>query len=186
MKKIMIFELAIICLYANAQTPTNNLIESYLNPSIDDTINYYQEFCKIGKEAISILIESIDTKNRGVVGFVNPKLSTPSYYNIDNYKGIEIAYMIEFLIKNAKSCDCSSNNKIIFEFDSIHFYEKGIIVKVDNGKPVMSSLKFEEILEIKRYYSDWWNNNKNKSPEELSKNWKNNSRALTGTKYIWI
>ena len=71
---LMFFSLIVIsCNHHN----TNNLIEILQNPEINTKgLNEYCEFLKMGKEIIPDLINSIDTDQKRIMGFHDPKSST--------------------------------------------------------------------------------------------------------------
>ena len=78
--------------------------------------------------------------------------------------------MIEFILAD------TSDTKI---------YEYAVIVKTEQDQPQMTSLSLTDMQELKKIYEKWWDDNKQKSLSELSKEWKENKRIIDGSSYIW-
>jgi hypothetical protein len=57
----------------------------------------------------------------------------------------------------------------------------GSIVKGKENSPVTH----KDMFEIQRVYRDWWEQNKDKSIEQLRLDWKNGNRPLAGSIYHW-
>jgi hypothetical protein len=121
------------------------------------------------KKAIPFLIENIDRDETGFLGFNDPNESTLYLIN-QNFVGLRSAYMLELLL--------SGENEF-------QIYKYGVIVKIVEGDIQMKSLTLNDMREIKKIYSLWWNANKNKSMDELKKNWKAQS-ILDGSRYTWV
>ncbi|MDR1984725.1 MAG: hypothetical protein LBQ28_07880 [Prevotellaceae bacterium] len=138
------------------------LVDGYFYPS-NDSITNGSKFLEIWKETIPYLIDAISTNKKGFLGF-HDMLS--SNINI-GYTGQRSAYMIEYIISNSRN----------------NIFNEGVIVKYIDKK--MLHLSYEDMKEIKILYKKWWNKNKHKTIEELSEDWHNNKRPLTGSVYKW-
>lgn len=147
----------------------------------------YLEIYEMGKEIIPCLISMIDTNKVSKVGHINPKNSfVPSCILLDNYSGIEAAYFIERIISldKTKSDNSDSVNKEIYSFQIFNY---GVIVKRGNvPNKNYPPLSLSDMKIIKKIYQKWWELNKDKSIEQLRKDWKENKHPLDGSNYKWI
>jgi len=65
-------------------------------------------------------------------------------------------------------------------------FEYGIIVKRINKIQILNPLYHTDMVEIKKIYLSWWENNKSKSIEQLRKEWIQNGSILnTDGNYLW-
>jgi len=136
-----------------------------------------------GKDAIPCLIETIDENKIIVQGFMDRQSSYLPPLN--NYSGIESAYIIEFILAK-ESVDPNYNFNTSKGENPYRIYHSGLIVKAEEKYPSYKALKYEDMILIKKIYFQWWQKNKSKSIEQLRKDWKENNRPLKNTKYKWI
>ena len=87
-------QLSIIC---NAQFNSKDLVYLLMENEIVTSVDFDQEFMKLGKDAIPFLIEVIDKKEIGAVGFVDERSSIVNSWGM-NYIGIRSAYQIEQIL----------------------------------------------------------------------------------------
>ncbi|RFM26423.1 hypothetical protein [Deminuibacter soli] len=137
---------------------------------IDTTADFYDAFSRLGKSIIPYLIEVIDKKQTGLLGYQDPLSSRIYPFIINNYVGIRAAYIIEHILANT-------------EKDRLFNY--CVILRVLREKPIMDSLTIEDMVAIKKIYMNWWQTNRLKPMEELSKDWSNNKRPLSNSIYVW-
>lgn len=128
------------------------------------------EFKRIGKSAIPYLINAIDKNRKGFVGFQSLSSSDLSL-TANNYVGIRAAYMIECILSD------STNTQI---------YDKGVIVRKSKDKIIHKPLEYDDVIKIKRIYSEWWDKNKAKSIEQLKTDLKENKGILDNPYYVWM
>ena len=133
----------------------------------------YQQFLKYGVSSFPYLIKDIDKKSKNYIGFSRPLNSNLKI--LVNYDGVFEAYMIEFILGTIKLNDADIKQ------DKHMLFTRNIIIKSGDS----ADLKYADIINIKMIYSNWWEHNKNKSIEELRKDWANNKRPLSGSKYRW-
>ncbi|MGK2864424.1 MAG: hypothetical protein ACSLE0_21005 [Chitinophagaceae bacterium] len=135
-----------------------------------DNEDFFKDLKAVGKKAIPLLINVIDTDSLGFVGFQDFNSSTLHLFHHD-YVGIRAAYIIEYILADT---------------NSIRLYEFGVIVKKnESGKLEMKSLSFKDVKAIKGIYEEWWRKNKNESMKELSNSWKARKRVLDGSDFVW-
>lgn len=151
------------------QSNLQQLCKSLVQKDPIDEEYLYSKLKSMGKESIPYLIEVIDVKEKGFVGFQDIKSSTLYPVHV-NYCGIIAAYMIERLLANQ---------------DSKKLFNLCVIVKLKDNKPEMNSMSYEDMKDIKKIYLDWWKENKSKSNLELSKEWGISNNTLKGSNYIW-
>lgn len=164
---------------ANAQPhyELDGLIRVFMLPNraLYVNIDFREEFSKIGKDAIPLLIDAIDTNEHGPVGYIydydSKSSRMPPLYKMRNHVGIWAAYMIDYILVEK-------------EFEKA--YPNCIILKSKNGEPVMEPLKYKDMRKIKKIYQKWWNKNKSKSLEELKCNWLRGDHPLKGSQFMWI
>ena len=152
----------------------------------------YQEILLRNKKIIPFLIEYIDIEKDGVVAFINPISSDLYSYKYNNKLGINYAYYIDYILSKDS---IETVNKDWEEPDDYHWaeitksyriYHIGVIVKQDeNNKPILEPLTHEDMIKIKKMYSDWWEQNKDKSIETLRKEFRKGNKILK-LPYVWI
>lgn len=170
--------LGLACLQSKAQTTELKDLVGLLVKKERVDFNFDSAFLRQGKDAIPFLIEAIDTKEKGFVGYQDINSST-IYLGLstNNYVGIRAAYMIEYIIAN--SCETLQKN------GSEQLYKKGTIVKVENEQPVMEPLTYQDMVKLKKIYSEWWKKNRGKTLNELKEEWRI-VKPLGDKKYTWI
>ena len=147
----------------------------------------------MGKEAIPLLINDIDRKEKLFIGFGKRHLSTfPPVYWSDNYRGIRSAYFIEYIMRrdsiykhNKKSLDkfMSDSEAKEMVLGNLFYYlgNSNVIAKNDNNKP----LTYEDMQKVKVIYERWWRANRHKSIDELRKeSWR--KPILRESPYHWM
>jgi hypothetical protein len=134
----------------------------------------YAQFFKMDKDIFLILIEKIDTNRKfGIVGFEpRPEQSYIPNGLLNNYLGIRAAYLIELLLSR-DSYNLQEKRRV---------YGYALIVKDDN----YDRLSYQDMVEIKRIYLNWWNENNHKTLQQLRAEWKEGKRPLSGQPYKWI
>lgn len=140
---------------------------------IGDTTNSLEmRFKRLGKSAIPYLIDAIDRNERGWVGFNSP-LSSNLGHNVDAYTGIRAAYMIEYLLSD------SSDDQI---------YRLGVIARLNRQTGNYSEpLTYDDVKAVKKIYQSWWKANKDKSMQELQREWRGGKRIVNGISgYAWV
>jgi hypothetical protein len=122
-----------------------------------------EELFEMGKRAIPSLINSIGSTETIAVAYWNPISSEapPEGAKIRQLATEIYAYMIEIIL--------SKEDKMLTEYN-------------DDGTCTVS---IDDLVKVRRVYSDWWDRNKDKSIEQLRDDWKNGVRPLTGTDYKW-
>lgn len=153
----------------------------------------YETILLQNKSIIPCLIDSIDILEEGFVGFQNPISSTLHAFTIGNQRGINYAYLIEFIlsrdtIESVKHTWGADQNLSHWDetIKPYRIYEYGVIVKKDsNGNPMSDALTHDDMIVIKSFYSEWWRANKNKPFEVLREERKKGARILKDP-YIWI
>ncbi len=145
---------------------------------------------RIGKEAISLLIEDIARTEKVKIGMIKPIVSSaPVYYLKENYRGIRSAYFIEWLLwdKNPQSYDYESfysekNLKLgVLSRATIEYYRYDLNLMVKNED---KQLDYDDILVVKSIYEKWWKENKHLSIQELRLKYTNDS-IWAKTPYSW-
>ena len=144
------------------------------------------------KEVIPCLINHIDeVKTVCLRTFVNPMSSHFLKFVCGNQIGIRYAYLIEFFLAkdSIETNDKKSNDEPVLWKDVIkpyQIYNYGVIVKKGfDNEPVLKPLLYEDMIKIKKMYSDWWNLNKGKSIKSLRKEYRTNKSILKDP-YMWI
>jgi hypothetical protein len=151
-----------------------------------------QEMLSLNKQIIPCLIDSIDTQRTSFVGLVDPRSSYIENWNI-NQIGIKYAYNIDYILSR------DSVETIMQTWDDnedfVHWAERtkpyriyyfGVIVKQDdNGQSIFEPLTHEDMVIIKKMYSEWWEENKEKPIETLREEFKTGNRILK-LPYVWI
>jgi hypothetical protein len=148
------------------------------------TNNYTKVFLQ-GKSAIPCLIDLIDKDNKSFVGCLNPLSSYIPPFIINNYIGINAAYLIE-LILSSNSLLGDSSTDWRDATNSFKIYHYCVIVKIKGNKPVLEPLHYHDMKAIKGIYLDWWEANKDKPIQELRKMRTDNNHILDGSNYQWI
>ncbi len=168
------------------QSQKVKIIDNYFSGNLTDTCNIYLEVQKIGKEVIPILIEYIDYDRKAEVGFHNPYSSTIDELLYKNYKGIDAAYLIEFLLAK----DTIENKEIKYEgtqqINPFNIYGYGVIVKQNKSELIKKPLTYNDMKEIKQIYKSWWGNNEKKSISQLREEWQQNKSILKDSNFSWL
>ncbi|HTE00399.1 MAG TPA: hypothetical protein VK668_13995 [Mucilaginibacter sp.] len=133
-----------------------------------DTALYHQ-FLNYGKNVIPYLIDNVDNKRKEYGGNFNPLNS--NLYQIANFDGVHAAYVVELILSN------SANAKARYVL-----FNRDIIVKDAGYLP----LEYNDMIEIKRLYNNWWILNKEKPIDKLREDWRNKKRPLSGSHYNWF
>lgn len=167
--------------------------EYYFPVSLPLKVRYHIYMLK-GK-VIPTLINMIDFEDLVNVfsDFADPWSSSMSNLFVEQV-GIQYAYMIEFILK-ARDMD----GHIFFHSDSpeqwqrlvnrFKVFEHCIIVK--KGTTFVNSiydhepLAFKDLCKIRKLYSEWWKNNKDKPFEVLKRDYQSVT-ILDGSEYEWI
>ena len=157
-----------------------------------DSSDIYYEILLLNKQLIPYLIDCIDINKTSFMGFKNPIDSYIGNYHFNQY-GIRYAYLIDYVLSK-DSIEIVNKNWEEQE-DWIHWdeltkpyriYRIGVIVKQDeNNKPILEPLTHEDMVKIKKMYSDWWKQNKDKSIETLRKEFRKENKILK-LPYVWI
>jgi hypothetical protein len=167
------------------QSNKSVVIERYLNKNTKDSSSFYLKIQNNWKTYLPQIIEYIDTNKKGEVGFHSDYSSLIEEYTHNNYKGIDAAYLIEFLL--AKDVLSVSKTSIsTADRSPFNIYGLGVIVKKRVGCIEKKPLEFEDMVIIKRLYTEWWNINKGKTLEQLRDEVKKNGGALFKSEYMWI
>ena len=151
-------------------TAGGTLAVSDTMPVIDTANRIENRFRRIGKSAIPYLIDAIDRSETGWVGFVEEQSSTMRL-NAGAYTGIKAAYMIEYLMSDSS------------EFQ---IYHTGVICRLNQLGIFWDPLTYVDVKVVKKLYRSWWDANKEKSMEELKKEWREGKRALNKSQYAWV
>jgi hypothetical protein len=152
-----------------------------------------EELFEMGKRAIPSLINSIGSTETIAVAYWNPISSEapPEGAKIRQLATEIYAYMIEIILSREEFvCDgkdfmflCSYDNHAYYSFLLFDKKEDKMLTEYnDDGTCTVS---IDDLVKVRRVYSDWWDRNKDKSIEQLRDDWKNGVRPLTGTDYKW-
>lgn len=151
-----------------------------------DIAQAYNNVSKQGKAAIPCLIESIDENRKEfIVGFLNPLSSYIPPYYMDNYTGIQAAYLIELWLAKpsiAPVTDSTWQQQV----SPYKLYRDCIIVRVQNNHSILQPLSLNDMKAIKSIYLKWWQANKETPVETLRKQYQQGFRILNGSDYEWI
>jgi len=128
-------------------------------------------------EAISCLIQDIDKNEKGVIGYHNPYSSTFFPYFSSSYLGIDNAYYVELIL----SLDTTENQMLSSRYDS----RMGVIVPIEDKKPVFRALNYEELIDVKKLYQEWWSKSRNKSLQTLRLDWSKGNSILDSSRFVW-
>lgn len=135
---------------------------------------------KDGKTSIPLLIDNISEK-RGAFAF---ELKNPLNQKKEQFYlsfGFLYAYLVELILaKDTLEIDLESK-KLLMSSDNYIFWEGSVIPGLSDRIVTAD----EALIEIQRYYRQWWNENKHKSLQQLRKEWKLGKRPLNGSKYGW-
>ncbi|MDJ1473643.1 hypothetical protein [Xanthocytophaga flava] len=147
--------------------------------------NIYYEVHPKGKSAIPCLLDLIDTDRKSFVGFQDPESSSVNSFSSNNYSGINVAYLVELILaKDSIVVRKSSTWKT--QVEPYRIYTYGVIVKNVNNSPLLRPLEYSDMKTLKDIYLAWWKLNKNKSIEQLRRDWKAGKGPLATSKYKWI
>jgi len=147
--------------------------------------NRFDTLYQMGKGAIPCLIDFIDIEKRTSVGFIDPLSSNIPSFVLNNYYGIEAAFIIEYIL-GKDSLQITINNLRNRKFGNPNLFAYGVIVKKEDEKKGFEPLKYEDMLAIKSIYAKWWEINRNKAIAVLREEWNRNNRPLNGSIYKWI
>lgn len=153
-----------------SQNKHERLVQKLMHQHEFQEIDFEIEFKKLGKEAIPYLIEAINHKKMGFVGFGDPMSSKIQSFHY-NYVGIRAAYMIEYILSGAKEP---------------RLYHYAVIVKSSDPEFRMETLNEADLEKVKAIYEQWWALNRDKTLNELIVGWKANSRPLINQDYKWV
>jgi hypothetical protein len=166
-----------------AQKKCNGLFQAIFARLL--TKNDYKGVYMQGKNAIPCLISLIDLNRMSMVGIIDPKLSYIPPFILNNYRGIDAAYLIELTL----STDSLLSDSIADWKGGINpykIYNYCVIVKNEQKKTILEPLSYSDIKAVKELYMKWWETNKDKSLSELRKEWKQGKHVLDENKYKWI
>ena len=152
-----------------AQSDLQKLCRSLGEKKATDTEWLYSKIKSSRKESIPYLIDIVGVQKKGFVGFQDFKSSV--FYPVhENYCGIRAAYMIERILANQ---------------DEKKLFNLCVIVRLKDNQAEMKALSYDDMKDIQKIYGDWWEENKLKSVLELSQDWNDGHRPLTGSIYVW-
>ena len=154
----------------------DNKIQHLLHPQKGDT-NVTSELLSYGTDAIPHLIKVIDVKEKGFMGFQDPRSSFIADGTIHNSLGIRAAYVIELILAMDKESYLQKN--------SGRLYHYGFIVR-DSEKEKLKAMENGDMKIIKALYLKWWDHNKSKTISQLRSNWKKGNRPLLKSAFIWV
>lgn len=182
------FLLAILVLFLIQLEPllTNNQIPNLLKKLKNDHENVCRdaivEFHNLGKESIPVLIDEIGDGHKRMLSLADPMLSTIRDMSLYLNHGIVAAYVIELILaKPNLTINVPGDYPFLLGTNRENYiYGHGVIV--DNNDKVV---KEDRLHEVKTIYQKWWKKNKDKSLEELRKDWQANIRPLTGSNFHW-
>lgn len=122
-----------------------------------------------GLKIVPALIKQIDKNEKGIFGqcYTWESDLTP----LISYVGVRAAYMIEFLLY-----DTSEIKEVC--------HRRSIVKRDKNGIYAFDLINHDDMIQIKKIYKKWWENNKMKSIAELQKEYKT-KRILDGYDYFW-
>lgn len=151
----------------------------------------YEDALSLNKKIIPCLIDNIDIQKTSFIGFTNPINSNIKKWYI-NQEGIRYAYYIEYILlkDSVEIVEKTWNDDDIFHWDILskpyRVYTNGIIIKLgQNKKQILEPLTHEDMILIKKMYLNWWGENKNKSIEEIRKEFRNGN-IIVQYPYVWI
>ena len=150
-----------------------------------------EEVLLLNKQIIPCLIDSIDTHRISFIGFKSPMSSYIDTWQI-NQIGIQYAYLVDYILSKDS---VETVKKYWSDDDILHWaellepyriYDIGIIVKQDkNNKPILEPLVYEDMVNIRKMYSEWWKKNKDKPIETLREEFRKGNKILQ-LPYVWI
>lgn len=151
-----------------------------------------QEMLFLNKQVIPCLIDSIDTDRTSFLGFQNPMSSHLENYHF-NKIGIKYAYNVDYILSKDSIetvYKTWNNNEDFIHWSELtkpyRIYNLGIIVKQDeNNNLILEPLTNKDMIEIKKMYLNWWENNKDKPIKTLREEFRQGSKILQ-LPYIWI
>jgi hypothetical protein len=150
-----------------------------------------QEILSLNKQIIPCLIDSIDTDRTSFIGFKNPMNSYIENYHF-NQKGIKYAYDIDYILSKDSIETVNktwNDNEDFLHWEEImqpeRIYNIGIIVKQENNNPILEPLTHADMVNIKKMYFEWWEENKKKPIEILRQDFRNGNKILK-LPYVWI
>lgn len=133
-----------------------------------------------GKEAIPVLIESLDdTAPFEQIELLDPISSfIPPESRKPTYMGVLYAYAIELILgKKTLRGNQRDSGFLIDNGDCV--YKLGLL------KREGESLTPKDLSILKEIYRQWWEAHKQLSLDELRQQWIENKRPLTGSRYKW-
>lgn len=178
---------AIVTAYSWLQQPPSNCPTLYTYiynlAGIEEAFNNVN---KQGIAAIPCLIDSIDeNKKELIVGFLNPQSSYIPPYYMDNYTGIQAAYLIELWLAKPSIAPVTYSTWQQ-QVGPYKLYRDCIIVRMQSNKPFLQPLTLNDMKAIKSIYLKWWQANKDTPVETLRKQYQQGFRILNGSQYGWI
>ena len=171
--------------YINCTGISKSITDSIMTEKAQNTIFYY------GKAVIPCLIEHIDdNQTEYLISFFNPTCSNIPGFICNNQVGIRYAFLIEFILSKDTISPYDNRKLRLNEWDEYikkyRIFEYGIIVKRINKIQILNPLYHTDMVEIKKIYLSWWENNQSKSIEQLRKEWIQNGSILnTDGNYLW-
>jgi hypothetical protein len=146
----------------------------------------------LNKTIIPDLIDCMDIDKKSWVGFKPPFSSYLESYHI-NQCGISYAYVIDYIL--TKDSIESVNKTWGEDRDILHWeeiikpyriYSIGVIVRQDEHENlILKPLAHDDMVNIKKMYAAWWNENKDKPIETLRKEFRSGNKILK-LPYVWM
>ncbi len=182
---IVISVLSFLSCNRPVKSDCSDLVES-ISTAGSISAGAYEQALDMGKNAIPCLIGHIDVPHTSYLGdFKNPISSYIEPF-LFNQSGIRYAYLVEFLLCKTQ-IEVSGSKEWSDSVQPYRLYDYGIIIKKEVGNAQLPNpLLREDMIVIRKIYSEWWDLNKDRPLDMLRAEYRSGNHPLKESGYMWI